>query len=335
MPLLHIGTYTESGGRGLVPLTLGDDGSLELGDAYAEAENASFGVSRGGLTYLVDEREEGAINVLRRDEEGWARLARVPSGGEAPCYVALSPGGRRLAVANYASGSAALYMLDKAGLPVSPPALFRNEGSGPNSERQEGPHAHCVRFAGDGSALYLVDLGADQILRLLLVEDGFGEASVAWTAPSGSGPRHLLFQPDGSAALLLSELAATLTLLSEGPLGLETRQTLPTAPEGFTGENLGGHLEFNAGGSRVYVSNRGHDSLAVFALEGERLELLQHIPSGGVHPRHFALLEDEGKLVVAHEKDGCVATFDLNPDGTLLGPARSVHVPGACFVLAQ
>ncbi|MXP41330.1 beta-propeller fold lactonase family protein [Altererythrobacter soli] len=334
MPTLHIGTYGKDGGAGLVPLTLAIDGTLACGDAYAEAENASFAASGNGLVYLVDEREEGAVNVLCREGESWRHVARVPSGGEEPCYVSLSPNGRRLAVANYASGSAVLYGLDEAGLPVSPPALFRNDGSGPNAERQEGPHAHCVRFSNDGTALYMVDLGADQVLRLPLTEEGFGEVSVAWTAPAGSGPRHLLFHPDRPLALLLSELAASLTLLSEGPLGFETRQTLSTAPEDFTGENLGGHLVLNADASRVYVSNRGHDSLAVFALADERLELLQHIASGGRHPRHFVLLEDERKLVVAHEKDGCVAGFDVAPDGTLLGPTGSIRVPGACSVVA-
>lgn len=333
MPTLHIGTYSKDGGAGLVPLTFAPDGTLVCGEAYAEAENASFAASGNGLVYLVDERQEGASNVLRCEGEGWRRMARVPSGGEEPCYVSLSPDGRRLAVANYASGSAALYSLDENGLPVASPALFQNVGGGPNADRQDGPHAHCARFSNDGTALYLVDLGADQVLRLPLVEGGFGEVSVAWTAPAGSGPRHLLFHPDRPLALLLSELAASLTLLSEGPLGLETRQTLPTAPKHFTGENLGGHLSLNADGSRVYVSNRGYDSLAVFAL-GERLELLQQIASGGRHPRHFVLQENERKLVVAHEKDGCVAAFDVAPDGTLHGPTGSIHVPGACAVVA-
>jgi 6-phosphogluconolactonase len=334
MPSLHIGTYDKDGGRGLVPLALGEDGALELFDPVADAANASFAIGANGLLYAVDEREEGAVNVLRRQSRDWSPIARVPSGGAAPCYVALSADGRQLAVANYGSGSAALFALDSAGLPQSPPALFRNEGHGPDEERQEGPHLHCARFSADGSALYLVDLGADQVLRVALVEGSFGRAEVAWTAPAGSGPRHLLFHPDGRRALILSELAATLTILETGPLGLETRQTVPTAPEGFPGENLGGHLWLNSVGTRVYVSNRGHDSLAVFALDANRLELLQHVPSGGAHPRHFALIENTGQLVIAHEKDGCVASFDLQADGRLRATGHRAHVPGACFVLA-
>lgn len=334
MALLHIGTYAGSGGRGLVPVSLGEDGALAAGEPYAGAANASFAIRGNGLVYAADEAEEGAVNVLRRDGEGWARVARVTSGGAAPCYLTLSPGGHRLAIANYESGSAALYRLDADGLPHSPPAVFRNEGSGPNAERQEAPHFHCARFARDGSALYLVDLGTDRVLRLSITDEGFGEASVAWTAPEGAGPRHMLLHPTLSRALVLSELAATLTLLQRGPLGFETLDRQPTAPESYKGENLGGHLCVNPARTRAYVSNRGHDSLAVFALVNGSLELLQIVPSGGRHPRHFALLEAERMLVVAHEKDGTVASFDIEADGRLRATGHRIAVPGACFVLA-
>lgn len=329
---LHIGTYDKSGGRGLVPLTLGDRGSLNAGEPYPHARNASFGVCEGDLAYLVDEQDDGALTVHRRDGHGWKLLSRVPTGGGAPCYLALDRENQRLAVANYESGSAALFALDEDGLPRMPPAMFQNEGNGPNEERQDGPHAHCVRFADDGG-LYLVDLGADQVLRFTLSRSGFGEASVAFTGAVGSGPRHLLLHPSEPYAVLLSELAASLTLAGLGPLGLEARQIVPTAPEDFADENLGGHLELNAAGTRVYVSNRGHNSIAVFALENGRLDLLQRIPSGGNHPRHFALLEGAGWLVAAHEKDGRVTVFGLNVDGTLSPTNSGIVVPGACFVL--
>jgi 6-phosphogluconolactonase len=334
MALLHIGTYAGSGGRGLVPVSLGEDGSLVAGEPYADAANASFAVSCNGLVYAVDESDEGAINVLRREGDSWSRLARVTSGGVAPCYVTISPDEQRLAVANYESGSAALYRLDSEGLPQAPPAVFQNVGSGPNAERQEGPHVHCARFAPEGTGVYLVDLGADQVLCLDLTEDGFGDASVAWTAPAGYGPRHMLLHPSLPRALVLGELSATLTMVQRGPLGFETLDRQPTAPPGSKGENLGGHLAVNPARTRTYVSNRGHDSLAVFALVNGHLEPLQTVPSGGKHPRHFALLGDERKLVVAHEKDGTVASFDIEADGRLRATGHSITVPGACFVLA-
>lgn len=334
MLTLHIGTYEKDGGRGLVPLRVAEDGAMTEGEPFADAANASFGVAREGLVYLVDEQDEGAITILARGDV-WQRAMRVPTGGAAPCYLALDRDGTRLAAANYASGSVALFVLGANGMPDGPPALFQASGSGPNEERQEGPHAHCVRFSHGNEALYVVDLGADQVTCLKLGRGAtFADARTAWRAPPGSGPRHLLFHPRRTLALVLSELAATLTLLEAGDCKLRPVQTVSTQPADFRGENLGGHLELNAEGTCAYVSNRGHDSIAVFAIQGNRLELLQHVPSGGAHPRHFVLREDLGLVAAAHEKDGRVTLFAIGKDGKLAPKGKGATVPGACFVLA-
>ena len=334
MLTLHVGTYAKDGGRGLVPLEISETGDIAPGEPFAEAANASFGVRGNGLVYLVDERDDGAITVLREANGSWERVAALSTGGSAPCYAALDRDGTRLAVANYASGSVALFVLDAHGVPQGQPALFQARGSGPNAARQEGPHAHCVRFSHGSEAIYLVDLGADKVVCLKLGRGAmFIEARTAWRAPPGSGPRHLLFHPRRAFAVVLSELAATLTLLDAGDGKLRPLQSLATQPADFKGENLGGHLELNADGTRVYVSNRGHDSIAVFTLENGRLELIQHAASGGAHPRHFVLLEKEGLMVVAHEKDGRVTLFDIAADGTLAPKGEGATVPGACFVL--
>lgn len=335
MATLHIGTYARNGGRGLVPVAVGDDGALEPGSAFAAAANASFGAHGNGLVYLVDERDEGAVVVLRREQDGWDWLARVPSQGQAPCHLALDPLGSRLAVANYGSGSVALYALDGRGWPVGRPASFQGRGRGPVADRQEGPHAHCVRFSRGGEGLYVVDLGADRVDCLKLGKGAvFLEAQTAWRAPPGSGPRQLLFDPRRPSALVLSELASTLTLLDVREGKLHPRQAASTLPPGFDGQSLGGHLALNAAGDRVYASNRGDDSIAVFACADGRLELLQHVPSGGAHPRHFVLLEERRQIVVAHEKDGRVAVLGIAPDGTLAALGKGITLPGACFVLA-
>ena len=334
MRTLHVGTYAKSGGPGLVPLEVKDDGGLTVGEAFAGAANASFGVCGNGLVYLVDEREEGAVAVLRRERQGWRQLAHVPTRGGAPCYAALDRDCTRLAVANYASGSVALYALDARGLPVEPPAVFQSKGTGPVSDRQEGPHAHCVRFSRGSEAVYVVDLGADRVLCLKLGRGAmFVEALTAWRAPPGTGPRHLLFHPRRTLAVVLSELSHTLTLLEAGDGKLRPLQSVSTVPAAFKGDNLGGHLGLNADGTRVYASNRGHDSIAVFALENNWLELIQHVESGGAHPRHFVLLEGADLLAVAHEKDGRIALFEKSRDGTLTPKGPGATVPGACFLL--
>ena len=338
MVTLHVGTYAEAGGPGLVPLAVAPDGTMEQGSPFAGAANASFAIHspRHDLHFLTDEQEQGAVTVLRCERGAWRRLARVETGGAAPCFLALDADENRLAAANYESGTAALFALDDVGLPQAP-ALFQSSGRGPVAERQEGPHAHCVQFSRDGSGLYLVDLGADRVLRLDLDGAAFGEAGTAWQAPAGEGPRHLQFQPNAPLAIVLSELASRLTLFGIADDRWHPRRVRSTLPYGFAGESLGGHLALNLAGDRVYVSNRGHDSIAVFALDAAagELALLQHVATGGEHPRHFVLLEDERLLVAAHEKDGRIAAFRIGGDGTLAPLGDGTRVPGACFLLRE
>jgi 6-phosphogluconolactonase len=331
---IYVGTYAKPGGQGFYPLTLATGGAMALGECVAPAHNSSFGAYSTGnsLHYLTDECD-GRIGLWQLRPDGWQEVISVSSCGKEPCYLALDPTGSRLAVANYGSGSVALFHLDSHGLPIAPPTVFQGSGSGPVADRQEGPHMHCVRFAPDGAALYAVNLGADHVLRFALDRDNMGDPVLAYHAPPGSGPRHLLLHPERPFALLLSELASTLTLLAVQGDALEPLATCSTLPNGWSGENLGGHLEWPATG-RAYVSNRGHDSIALLDvdLDQQTLEVRQHIPSGGESPRHFLLLEDTRQLVVAHEKDGVVATFGVAADGTLAPTDHSVRVPGACFL---
>src|SRR5690606_3892148 len=130
MVTLHVGTYAGSGGPGLVPVTLGRAGILTVGEAFPEAASASFGVhsARHGLTYVADEQDDGSITVLRRENGTFSRVARLDSGGAAPCYLALDGDETQLAVANYESGNVAVFELDSGGLP-GPRSMFQSSGS--------------------------------------------------------------------------------------------------------------------------------------------------------------------------------------------------------------
>jgi 6-phosphogluconolactonase len=333
MMQLYIGTYAKPGGRGLYPLTLGEDGSLALGECAAPARNSSFGAGAParGIHYLVDECDS-RLGVWRHDGAAWRQVTTAGTSGEEPCYVVLDEPGRRLAVANYKSGSLALFALDDEGLPIDPPASFQDSGSGPVESRQDGPHMHCVCFGPDGRSLYAVDLGADHVLRLELDCAKIGASTVAYRAPPGSGPRHLLLHPQQPFALLVSELACTLTLLAVENGRLEALDSCPTAPADWTGENAGGHLEWPTT-TRAYVTNRGHDSVVLIEvdLEARKLTPVQHVPSGGKSPRHFLLPDGARQMVVAHEKDGTVASFHVGSAGWLAPTGHRVHVPGSCY----
>jgi 6-phosphogluconolactonase len=331
----HIGTYSGSGGAGLYPLRHRSDG-WSLGEAYPAALNASYGVYSGRheLHYLLDEGPNGAVGVFRRDAVGWRALARVSTHGAEPCYIALDPDEDSLAVANYGSGSVALFQLDaRTGLPGDPPELRENAGRGPVADRQEGPHAHCAVFATDRKWLYQTDLGTDEILAFALDADGrrLGERQLAFQAPAGSGPRHLVFHPHKPRAFLVSELASTLTVFGVGEGVLTARQSVSTLPPDFDGDSLGGHLAINAAGDRVYVTNRGHDSIATFALDGSGdVSLLGHVPSGGASPR-FLLLDAQGRMLVANEEGNNVTIFNIATGGTPI-QSDEVAVPAPAFV---
>jgi len=334
----RVGTYANGGGAGLCTVHPGtDDGGWSLGKADSGVPNASFATcsARHALNYFVDEQQAGAVGVYRLKAGRLVQLARVATQGADPCYIALNHDESLLAVANYGSGSIAVFELDPVtGLPTEPPALRTNHGSGPVSDRQEEPHAHCACFSPDDRRLYHVDLGTDEILVYPIdpATRSIGEREVAFAAPPGSGPRHLVFHPVLPLALLASELASTLTVLQIVGNRLVPRQTISTLPSDVAGKSICGHLSINAAGDRAYVTNRGHDSVAVFAWnEAGILMLLQHVTSGGASPRAFVLLEDERQMLLANEGDGTMTSFTVQGDGLLSPPIARLLVPGAAF----
>jgi 6-phosphogluconolactonase len=337
--LLFAGTYGDGKDDGLVPLIFHpDDGTLIAGAPQTQIRNASFGAyhRRFALQYLVDEAK-GRFAVWRASARGWTRLAERPSLGDGPCFVSLDAAENCLAIANYNSGNVVLYRLDPAsGLPVEPPQVLQDAGRGPNAARQEGPHAHCARFSPDQRFLYSTDLGTDEILASPYdaVRVKLGARFTAYQAPSGSGPRHLVFHPGLPFAYLASELGNTLTVLKRLVDGrLERMQTLSTLPENFTAHSQVAHIAMNTAGTRLYVSNRGHNSIAVFALgrAGQAL-LKQIVPSGGDWPRFFLLLEDCGWMLVANQNSGTIVPLCLARDGSLAPGGKALAIPQAVYI---
>lgn len=332
---LFVGAY---GNCGLYWLALRGDGSLAAQGSSNVAANASFGAysTRHRLLYLVDESEEGALGAYRWTGDMWMQVGRVPSHGSLPCFVSLDPGGSGVAVANYGDGSCAYIGLDPAtGLPSADAKVRSNHGGGPIEDRQEGPHAHCAVFSPDARWLYQTDLGTDQIraFRLDPADGAPGEAMIAWRAPPGAGPRHLAFHPREPIAVLVSELASAVTLFEVDDGKLAAMQTLSTLPPGYVGDSLGGHLAFTAAGDRLYVTNRGHDTIAVFALDNGRLRLLDHIPAGGASPRFFLLIEERARMLVANEEGNSITAFDLGQDGAL-SQCGETRIPKPAFIVS-
>lgn len=331
---LIAGTYANEGGPGLVPLARGAQG-WHAGTPVAAIRNASFGVRSAatGMRYLLDEQTQGMVGVYTA---GLAKIAGASTLGADPCHAALSADGRRLAVANYSSGSVALFTLDRAGRPVGEARAIQHEGSGPNRERQAGPHAHWVGFSAGGAQLHSVDLGADAVFLHRLGAGGAVDTSIAYRTEAGAGPRHLARHPSLPIAYLVTELANTVTVLRTHPDGRFTAlATLSTLPKGFTGASAGAHIAVNAAGTRLYISNRGHDSIAVFAIARDGgLTPLQHAACGGHWPRLFLLREGDREMLVANERSGNIARLAIGADGKLGPAAKGIALPGVVFLSA-
>lgn len=332
---LIAGSYANEGGAGLVPLIPTAKG-WETGAAHPTIRNASFGVTGRGqrIRYLLDEQKSGTVGIY---DASFTRIAIHSTHGADPCHVALAPGGNMLAVANYSSGSVALWPLDPAtGLPRGWPQVVAHQGSGPNAARQAGPHAHWVGFTTDESILHSVDLGADAVFAHR-IDRGTGRSvgtTVAYRAAPGSGPRHLARHPRLPIAYLVAELANTITVLRASRDGtFAHRATVSTLPAGFRGTSFGAHIALNAAGSRLYVSNRGHDSIAVYAVGPDGgLRLLQHVDCGGHWPRFFLLREAQREMLVANERSGGIARLPLRGDGSLAEATNRTRLPGVVFL---
>ncbi|VXD00505.1 lactonase family protein [Sphingomonas sp. 8AM] len=316
MTRVLVGTYAASGGAGLLPITRAADGRWTPGAPLSHVRNASWIVAsdRHGLRFAVDE-VANEVAVYRGDD--WTRIAAVPSGGSAPCHLALSPDHRNLAVANYGSGSVTRLALGADGLPQGA-ETWSGAGRGPDADRQAGPHAHWVGFAPDGTVIH-VDLGADRIMT--------GDRAL-YAAPPGSGPRHLARHPAAPLAYLVSELASTLTVLDTGDPQWRATEIVSTLPADAGRDSLGGEIVLDAAAGRLYVSNRGHDSIATFALDDPaQPRLLRHVASGGASPRFILPVGDD--LLVAHEEHGGVTVLAAK-DGYV---RQRLDVPGAAFLL--
>ncbi|WP_322964242.1 lactonase family protein [Sphingomonas fuzhouensis] len=327
---LIAGTYANEGGKGLYPIV---DGRVE--PPVTGIVNASYGVGGGpnGTFYLLREQAEGRVTGYGPD---WRARGGASTGGADPCHVAIDRASACLAVANYSSGSVAFYRLDRRTGAPGEPQLFQHRGTGPNAERQAGPHAHWVGFSPDRRWLHSVDLGADAIFayRFDPVARTLSDQRIAWQAPAGVGPRHMVHHPRLARAYLACELEPRLFVLDALPDGrFRTAGERALLPEGTKGPSYAAHIAIDRAGRTLYVSNRGANRISVFALDARGEPSLRAVvPSGRDWPRFFLLREARGEMLVANERSGTITTFRIGKDGGLAAAGQSIAIPGVVFL---
>lgn len=336
---LYVGCSTRQSSIGIHVYDSSDlGGALCKRGEFEGVEHPSFLVAHPSamVLYAVSEvagPDGGEVVALRIDPDDGSLVVidRAPSLGSAPCHLSVDDHGRYLYVANYLSGTVAVYAVEPdAGLGELI-ATHQHSGSGP-SARQEGPHAHCIVPGPVADSVYAVDLGADRVVHY--VHDRGREAEAfalgdEFVVDPGAGPRHLAFHPRLPLGFLVCELDSTLVTLGVDPVdGRLTRLgSVSTLPTGFGGESIAAEVRVHQNGRFVYVSNRGHDSIAVFGFTGagESLVPLAHVHSGGRTPRSFALHPSGRAAVVANQDSDNVIRFEVDGTSGVLHQLDGVH----------
>ncbi len=329
--LLYIGTYTET--IYLVRMDRRSGDLLRVGAAKADANPSFLSMHPNGrVLYAVNELEQtGAVSAfaIAGDSGALTRLNEQPSGGGAPCYVSVDRSGRVLLVANYAGGSVALLPIQPDGALAPAAQVVQHTGKGPNAERQEAPHAHCILPDPSNRFALAADLGADRVFVYRLDLEGRSlrhiEEGDAVMRP-GAGPRHIVFHPTLPLVFVANELDSTVATLrfdsGRGTLSpVDTRSTLPA---GWTGTNYPADIHVAGSGRSLYLSNRGHNSIAVFSVAEATgaLALEQVISTEGDWPRNFSLDPTGRWLLVANQRSDSVVVFGRDPQDGRLTPTR-------------
>jgi 6-phosphogluconolactonase len=346
--LVFIGTYTgaNTNSKGIYAFRFNEStGALTSLGLKAETRNPSFlaaGAS-GRVLYAVNEvgdykgAKAGSVTSYAVDAAtgGLTPLGEESTGGADPCHVQCDRSGRFVAVANYSGGNVSLFPVGPDGRLGASAALLGGSGTGPNKARQQGPHAHQVVFDPTNHFLLEVDLGLDKIL-VYRFDQATGQLtpndppSIELTP--GSGPRHLAFHPNGRFAFAINELSSTMTSLAwdaaKGTLRMLGSQS--TLPAGYTGDNSTAEVAVHPGGRFLYGSNRGHDSIVVFAIAPDgALTLVEHEPTRGKTPRNFTIDPTGRWLIAANQGSGTLAVFGIDEKTGALSPAGALAEVGA------
>lgn len=352
---LFLGTYTTagSGSRGIYavsfdPLTGGLGEPVLAAETpnptflawhpnartlYALGEGGQVGGKPGGA--LVSFRYEATTGSL-------TRLNAEATGGGSLAHVALDGSGRAAIGISYHGGQVAAFPILPNSWVGPRTSLIAHAGRlGPQAARQDKPHPHSATISPGNSFVYVCDLGLDRIFcyRLDAPTATLVPAGETATVP-GAGPRHSKFSADGRFLYVINELNGTIEVFAAHAAdgSLARAQVISTLPKGFTGENTCAEIRLSPDDRFVYGSNRGHDSLAVYARDSVTglLTLLELVPTGGKHPRNFNLSPDGRWLICANKDSDNVTVFARDPaTGRLTRTPQVLRVPQAvCVVFA-
>ncbi len=330
--LVYVGTYTEEGSKskGIYAYRFDADTSeLSPIGLVAETTNPSFLAVHPNhrFLYAVNEvtrykgQSSGTVSAFAIDNATGKLtfLNEVSSRGADPCYVTVDKSGKYVLVANYTGGSIATFPVSDDGRLGEASAFVQHSGHGTNPERQEGPHAHSIDLSPDNHFALVDDLGLDE---LVVYRFDSAKGSLTSNDPkfaklnSGAGPRHFAFHPNGKFGYVINEMQSTVTAFGYDPASgaLHSLQTVSTLPKDFSGRNEDAEVEVHPSGKFLYASNRGHDSIAVFAIDAAKgtLTLVEIASTQGKEPRNFQIDPTGTLLFAANQKSDSIVVFRID-----------------------
>lgn len=275
----------------------------------------------GNLWVLMRAPFEDCLNsgVAKYDPTSGEMLGKILSTeGEVACHLAVD--GDDLYAANYISGS----------VWSSQVGVVRHSGKGINPVRQTSPHAHSVFFSPDGKYILSCDLGIDKIF----VYDRKMDLISSADTHAGAGARHLVFSKDGNFVYCINEMAATVNVFSYKTGHLTYLHDVSAKPQNYIGQGKGAAIKLSKDGKRLYVTERGSETIVLFSVEGERLTLIDHYPSHGAEPRDFTLLANDTYAVCANQFENCISLYRVKKNRGLEF-VQSVSIPGPICILEE
>lgn len=337
----YLGTYTNTPAsqgiyRGTLNTETGALSPLTLAAATKNPSFLAFSPDRKFL-YSVNETAVGAANSFRVEADGQlTHLNEQPSEGGAPCHLSVDPSGRNVLVANYSGGNVIVFPLQPDGSLGARTAIVPFSGKSAHPQRQDKPHAHSIYADADNHFVYACDLGTDSVWTFKF-DPARGTLTPtdppAGKVAPGAGPRHLAFAANGKIVYSINELDLTVTVFSRNPAtgSLTAIQAITTLPEGASREGTStAEIALHPNGRWLYASNRGHDSITVYAVAPDgKLSWVDNTPALVQQPRSFAIDPSGQWIVAAGQGDGKVAVLKIDPATGKLSATKNTLTTGA------
>ncbi len=329
--LVYVGTYTENGSASKGIYAFRFDSSTAaitpLGVA-AQTVNPSFLAvhPNHGFLYAVNEvknyagQNSGGVSAFAIDRATGklTLLNEVASKGADPCYITVDKTGKYVLVANYSGGSVAVFPVLEDGRLGEASSFVQHTGHGSSPQRQAGSHAHSIDLSPDNRFAIVDDLGLDEtfVYKFDSAKGSLGADPMLAKADPGAGPRHFAFHPNGKFAYVIDEMGSAVAAFGydAGSGALRPLQTISTLPKSFGGPNNAAEIQVSPSGKFLYASNRGHDSIAVFAIDASAgtLRAVEYVSTKGQSPRNFEIAPGGALLFAANEQADNLVIFRIH-----------------------